>query len=348
MNTKFKQTELGEIPEEWITTRIDGCIDIIDGDRGVNYPNKNDFSDNDFCLFLNTGNVPGNTFDFSKCQFISKEKDEVLGKGKLKKGDIILTTRGTVGNVAYFNNEIPFENVRINSGMVILRQKDMVDMDFIYQQLTSDFVKIQIKELSSGSAQPQLPIKDLRFLKLIVPPLPEQQQITSILSSLDDKIELNRKMNKTLEDMAKALFKHWFVDFEFPFDFAQGKPNEEGKPLPAEALAKAGYKSSGGEMVESELGFIPDGWKVGVYGDIVNLKMGLSPKSEYYNSNNDGFPLLNGAADYEGDLFKPTKYSTVAPRTCNKGDIVFCIRGTIGKIAIADTEYCLGRGVAAI
>jgi type I restriction enzyme, S subunit len=83
-----------------------------------------------------------------------------------------------------------------------------------------------------------------------LPDLPTQTAIAEILSSLDDKIELNNKINQELENLAQTLFKQWFIDFEFPYDFAQGKPNENGAP----------YRSSGGEMVDSELGMIPKGW----------------------------------------------------------------------------------------
>src|SRR5699024_8577850 len=117
-------------------------------------------------------------------------------------------------------------------------------LKYLYQLLKSPLMKNQYKSMSTGTAQPQLPIKDIKKLELIVPPLEEQEKIANILSSLDDKIELNNDMNKTLEEMAQSIFKRWFVDFEFP--------NEDGEP----------YKSSGGEMVDSELGMIPKGWEV--------------------------------------------------------------------------------------
>ena len=120
---KWEQKEIEFLP-----------IDIIDGDRGVNYPKLNEFYENEHCLFLNTGNVTQSGFDFSKCQFINFEKDEKLRKGKLIRNDIVLTTRGTLGNIGYYSDKIPFENVRINSGMVIIRSKNTADFipNFIY------------------------------------------------------------------------------------------------------------------------------------------------------------------------------------------------------------------------
>lgn len=102
---------------------LDDIFEIIDGDRGRFYPKANEFFDKEYCLFLNAKNVTKSGFDFLNNQFISKEKDEQLRKGKLSRNDIVLTTRGTVGNIALYDENIEFENVRINSGMVILRKK---------------------------------------------------------------------------------------------------------------------------------------------------------------------------------------------------------------------------------
>src|SRR5215210_4549236 len=96
-------------------------VEIIDGDRGTNYPNQAEFSSTGHCLFLNAGNVTPAGFKFSDCAFVTAEKDALLRKGKLIRNDVVLTTRGTVGNTAYFDESVAFDHVRINSGMVILR-----------------------------------------------------------------------------------------------------------------------------------------------------------------------------------------------------------------------------------
>ena len=100
---------------------VDSGIEILDGDRGKNYPAKSDLEKNGDCVFLNTGNVKNNGFDFSNVDFISFEKDSSLRNGKLMRDDIVMTTRGTVGNLAYYSKDIPYNHIRINSGMVILR-----------------------------------------------------------------------------------------------------------------------------------------------------------------------------------------------------------------------------------
>ena len=205
-------------------------IKIIDGDRGKNYPSQDEYLENGYCLFLSANNVTPDGFRFNKKQFISKEKDESLRKGKLKKGDIILTTRGTVGNVAYYGEEIPFENIRINSGMVLIRtdKDDNFMKRYLYWLFRSKYLQNQIENFSTGTAQPQLPIKIIRRLKIIKTDLKTQKEIVNILSSLDDKIELNKKTNQTLEEMAQAIYKSWFVDFD-PFQDKEFIDSELGK-----------------------------------------------------------------------------------------------------------------------
>ncbi|MFH1052398.1 MAG: restriction endonuclease subunit S [bacterium] len=248
----------------------DSPVQILDGDRGTNYPKKHEFFENGFCLFLNAKNVLSHRFDFSETMFISVEKDKKLRSGKLIKHDLVLTTRGTVGNVAYFGDNINFNHMRINSGMVILRvNQELILPRYFYYLFISPIIQNQIKSYVSGSAQPQLPIRDMSLFEFDLPPLPEQRRIAEILGSLDDKIELNLEMNKTLEQMAMLLYKRWFVDFEFP--------DSEGKP----------YKSNGGEMVQSELGMVPKDWELKKLGDMYQTTSGGTPsrkKPEYYTN----------------------------------------------------------------
>lgn len=295
--TKFKETEIGEIPEDWkINTIENSSVEIIDGDRGKNYPNGDDFSKSGYCLFLNTKNVPNINFDFTECMFITKEKDELLRKGKLKREDIVLTTRGTVGNVALYDKNVQFENIRINSGMVLIRNlnKDFFTK-FLFQQLKSQLFKNQVLSSFSGTAQPQLPIRDLKRIYLVIPSISEQQSIAKILSNLDSKIELNQQMNKTLEAVGQAIFRRWFIDFEFP--------NEKGES----------YKSSGGEMIESELGEIPKGWNVSTIGDEFHTILGGTPsKKENDYWKNGTISWINSGAINDFPIIKSSEKITEA------------------------------------
>ena len=246
----------------------------MDGDRGTNYPSQKDFAPIGHCLFLNTGNVTKDGFNFSNCAFISPEKDAALRKGKLNREDVVLTTRGTVGNVAHFNDEVPYEHVRINSGMVILRaEQRQLSSHFLYLFVRSALFSEQVKALQSGSAQPQLPIRDMKQIEMPIPPLSEQAAICTTLGALDDRITLLRETNATLEAIAQALFKSWFVDFDPVRAKMEGR-TPEGMDEATAALFPDGFETS-------ELGEVPRGWRFGVIGDFALLRKGsVNPGSK--------------------------------------------------------------------
>ena len=108
-------------PKSWLSLKVDGVCDIIDGDRGPNYPKKDDYLSDGYCLFLNAKNVTKKGFVFDECQFIREERHRLLRKGSVEIGDIIFTSRGTIGNVALHSSALDFGAIRINSGMFILR-----------------------------------------------------------------------------------------------------------------------------------------------------------------------------------------------------------------------------------
>ena len=198
--------------------RFGQLFDIIDGDRGKNYPSDSDFSDEGYCLFLNAGNVTKTGWSFENNSFISEDKDRQLRNGRVNKGNTVLTTRGTVGNAAYYDDRVPYDHLRINSGMVILSAKDnnIIDNEFIYYLVTSPVAKKTIELFCSGSAQPQLPIKDFVKIKYDLPSMEIQKHIVSVLSAYDNLIEVNNKRIKVLEQMAENLYREWFVRFRFP------------------------------------------------------------------------------------------------------------------------------------
>jgi type I restriction enzyme S subunit len=192
-------------------------FDIIDGDRGKNYPKQNEFASEGHCLFLSATNVTKSGFDFSDCQFISEQKDAALRKGKLRRDDVVLTTRGTIGNSAYYSDVVQYEHMRINSGMVILRcDTENILPVYLYHFLRSPSFFGQVNSLRSGVAQPQLPIRDMKKIKLPLPSIKVQSQISSVLSAYDDLIENNRRRIQLLEQAARLLYKEWFVHLRFP------------------------------------------------------------------------------------------------------------------------------------
>ncbi|WP_020006062.1 restriction endonuclease subunit S [Brachyspira innocens] len=157
---------------------------------------------------------------------------------------IIIGRKGNAGSVFY--SKVPF--FCIDTTFYITENKNY-DLNFLYYNLIS----LNLTNYITGTAVPGITRRDLYSINTKLPPLEEQKKIASILSSLDDKIELNNRMNKILEEMAQTIFKEWFVNFNFP--------SEDGKP----------YKDSGGKMIESELGAIPEGWRIGKLDEIIEL-----------------------------------------------------------------------------
>jgi len=192
------------------TKPMTDVCEIIDGDRGKNYPTADEFSDEGYCLFLNAKNVTSTGFNFDTCMFVTKEKDEDLHKGKLSRGDVVLTTRGTLGNLAFYTEDIPFEHVRINSGMVILRMKqDVVDEVYFIEQFKMQLVDIREK-IASGSAQPQLPISTMNKINILIPDIEKQRQFTDFVKQVDKlKLQVQKSLDET-QILFDSLMQQYF------------------------------------------------------------------------------------------------------------------------------------------
>ena len=189
---RFRQSVLaaavsGRLTEDWHEEchapsyqqkTIGKLFKLIDGDRGPNYPKKNDYQPHGYCLFLSTKNVRKYGFDFNDKCFISEEKHQALRAGLLSRGDIVITTRGTLGNVASYDESVPFDVVRINSGMLILRKiEPELENEFFKILIASPSFQKLIDDQRSGSAQPQLPAKIIREFQVSIPFVREQTEI---------------------------------------------------------------------------------------------------------------------------------------------------------------------------
>ena len=328
---------------EWkFLTLKEAELEFIDGDRGVNYPKKSDLLPEGDCVFLNTGNVRQNSFDFSNLDFITKEKDNLLRNGKLQRDDIVLTTRGTVGNVALYSQEVPFSNIRINSGMVIIRvNKNFWHPYFIYLFFQSHLFKKQISRLISGSAQPQLPISILETVSIPQLTLDEQKEIIFNIKSIDKKIQINNQINQELEAMAKTLYNYWFVQFDFP--------DQNGKP----------YKSSGGKMVyHPELKReIPEGWGVEKLDDLGTIVGGSTPTksiSDNFTKGGEGYSWItpNDLSNNKGNKFIKNGEIDVTVKGLKdaslklypEGTVLMSSRAPVGYLAIATKELTTNQG----
>lgn len=242
-------------------------------------------------------------------KYISKETyKNWFRAGHPSKDDLLISLVGTnMGNLCIYNEK---DFGAIAQNLVALRlDETKCDSNFIYYFLSSRESQELLKGLNRGSAQPNLKVSDLKKFQIPNLNLETQQKISSILSSLDDKIELNNEMNKTLEEMAQTLFKQWFIDFEFP--------NENGEP----------YKSSGGKMVESELGEIPEGWRVINFDNIAEMNNGYSYKGkELAESHNAMITIknFNRNGGFKEDGFKEIILSDKVKAThfVEKGDVI--------------------------
>jgi type I restriction enzyme S subunit len=197
--------------------------------------------------------------------FIDESKAEELRRFRTKANDLLISCSGTVGEISIIDENDP-EGI-ISQALLVLRPDLLkVSPNFLYYFFKTRNGHNQLLSASHGSVQVNIAKREVvESIPIKIPSTIVQNRITEILSSLDAKIELNNQINQNLEALAQALFKQWFVDFEFP--------NESGEP----------YKSSGGKMIDSELGEIPKGWKVIPLSQIIELKHGYAFKGEFFS-----------------------------------------------------------------
>ncbi len=206
--------------------------------------------------------------------------------------------------------------------IVIRGRKDISDNDFVYYlSHFPDFKNAAIKSMVGTSGRQRAQVDVLENLKMYLPPLSTQRQIASILSSLDDKIELNRKINANLEAQAQALFKSWFVDFE-PF--------------------------KDGDFQDSELGMIPKGWRVGRLDEIADITMGTSPSGTSYNTEGLGDVFYQGRAEFGFRFPSRNLFTTEAKRFADIDTVLVSVRAPVGDINVAEERCCIGRGLASV
>lgn len=227
-------------------------------------------------LYLTSKNIKVGTLSLDKVDYISEADYEKLfsieskAQRRPKDGDVLIGIIGTFGNAYRYKKDDIFG---ISSSIAIIRpDAEILDSDFLYYVVTGDVFKAIHSAYKSGSVQGYTNIPTIKELPLPIPPLPEQKAIAYILGSLDDKIELNRQMNETLEAMAQALFKSWFVDFDPVIDNALAA----GNAIPDEFIERVEQRRDIEKKVSSdiqnlfpdefefteEMGWIPKGWSV--------------------------------------------------------------------------------------
>ena len=249
-NKIYNQT-MNKLPANWKKLKIEDCADIIGG--GTPSTKKKEYWDGNISWI-----TPKDLSNYNS-RYISRGSRNISEKGLkyssarlLPKNSVLLTTRAPIGYLAISKKELA-----TNQGFKSLIMKNGNVPEFFYYLLKNNIAKLL--QYASGTTFMELNATNLKSIEFYIPEVAEQKRIASILSSFDDKIELNNKTNKILEEMAQTIFEEWFINFNFP--------NEDGKP----------YKKSGGEMIGSELGGIPKGWKILTLKDIVNIVKGKKP-----------------------------------------------------------------------
>ena len=257
-------------------------------------------------------------------------------KSRFRKGDILF------GKLrCYFRKVVtaPFDGV-CSTDIWITRAKDGVDQGFLYYCMASQSFVDFADSGSEGTRMPRAQWEWVARYKIPLPSLSEQRRIAHILGTLDQKIELNRQMNKTLEATARAIFKSWFVDF------TPVKAKMEGRKPPCMDTETAALFPSA--FKDSALGNIPHGWQVTTIDEDFNLTMGQSPPGSTYNEDEEGMSFYQGRKDF--GFRYPTRrvYCTAPKRFAEKGDTVVSVRAPVGDVNMVKEKCSIGRGVAAI
>jgi type I restriction enzyme S subunit len=223
----------------------------------------------------------------------------------------------------------------VNNHAHIVRANGEADTRFLLYA----FSAADISGYLTGSTMPKLTQGNMNRIPLLTPPIPEQRAIAHILGTLDDKIELNRRMNETLEAMARAIFKSWFVDFDPVRAKAEGR--DPGLPKAIADLFPNRFE-------DSELGEIPVAWRVGTLDEEFAVTMGQSPPGETYNETGEGLAFYQGRVDFGVRFPKRRVYCAAPTRIAEQGDTLVTVRAPVGDINMAAERCCIGRGVASV
>ena len=225
-------------------------------------------------------------------------------------------------------------------GKVIVNNNDVVDCGYLYYLMCGQNYRHEVLASATGTTVKHTAPERIKRFRFNLPQLVEQRWIAHILGTLDDKIELNRQMNETLEAIAQTIFKSWFVDFD------PVRAKMEGRmPTSMDAATATLFPST---FQDSPLGKIPKGWEVTTVGEEFNLTMGQSPPGSTYNEDGDGLPFYQGRKDF--GFRHPTRrvYCNAPTRLAKKDDTLVSVRAPVGDINMVEKKCCIGRGVAAI
>lgn len=309
--------------DEWKEVRLGDICDMIFS-GGTPETKKLEYWDGTLC-WLSSGETR-NRYIYKTEKTISENAVKNSSTKLSEKNDIVIASAGqgtTRGQVSFCKID-----TYINQSLICVRvKKEVIDSKFIFFNLTNRYN--ELRQISDGnSIRGSLTTAFIKNFKVILPPLPEQKAIADTLSCIDDKIENNNRMNKVLEEMAQAIFKSWFIDFE-PF--------------------------KDGEFVDSELGRIPKGWRVGTLGEECECVLGGTPSRVKDNYWGGDIPWINSSKTNEFRIILPSEYITEeglnnsSTSILPKKTIVLAITGaTLGQFSILEIESCANQSVVGI
>ena len=316
-----------------------------DGNYGSNYPRVEEFG-NAGVPFLTAKSLSNGYVDIAGAPRLNDERAESLRFGFVEAGDVLLSHNATIGRVAVVP-EYP-GRLLIGTSLTYFRlDPQHILPRFFAVCLSGKAFQDELAAVMSHSTRNQVPITAQRTLRVVIPPLPEQRAIAHILGTLDDKIELNRRMNETLEAMARALFQSWFVDFD-PVR-AKAERRDSGLPKPIADLFPDSFQ-------DSELGEIPKGWKVRPFANTIEIIGGGTPKTsiaEYWNGDIPWFSVVDAPSGSDVWVVDTEKKITCegiensSTRLLPVGTTIISARGTVGRIALvgvpmAMNQFCYG------
>ena len=344
---------------EWQEARL---TDLYDISSGLSKPAKDFGSGYPFLAFKDVFN---NYFVPNELTQLVQSNNREQQKCSVRRGDVFLTrTSETMHELGMSSVALKnYDGATFNGFTKRLRPKDSNALipEYVGYYLRSHKFRNEMLAFSTMSTRASLNNEMISHLRISFPTAAEQGAIAWVLKTLDDKIDLNRRMNETLAAMAQSLFKSWFVDFDPVID----KALAAGNPIPESLQKRAEARKTLGDqrkplpasiaqhfpdhfVFNDDFGWIPDGWEVSTVGTEFNVTMGQSPPGETYNEAGEGMPFFQGRADF-GFRYPTNRVFCTAPkRLASKGDSLVSVRAPVGDVNMAATDCCIGRGVGAL
>ena len=345
---------------DWVKTTLDDiCIKITDG------AHKSPKSVDSGKPMASVKDLEFYGLNLETARHISEEDyDDLVKQGcKPELGDVLIAKDGNSALDTVCTFEKDAEVVLLSSVAILRPNPEKINSRFLkYYFLSSRTIEYLKRNFISGAAIPRVVLRDFKKAEISLPLMPEQKTIAHILGSLDDKIELNRQMNETLEAMAQALFKSWFVDFDPVIDNALAA----GKPIPDELSARAEQRKTIEKKENSdiqdlfpdefefteEMGWIPKGWSIGSLLSQIKLIGGGTPKttvSEYWNGKIPWFSVVDAPSESDVFVIDTEKHVTQlgveksSTKILPVGTTIISARGTVGKCAMVSTPMAMNQ-----